>query len=100
MHRYLRAWRKHFRLSLETVAAKIAITHTTLGRWERGIVPLTTENLQSLARVYGITESQIQAPPDEAVMVARLDRLQGVARDMTDEQIENWLHMGELLTRK
>jgi transcriptional regulator with XRE-family HTH domain len=49
---FLREWRNHRDLSLESVAAQIGMTHGNLSRIERGRQPYDEELLDGLAKVY------------------------------------------------
>ena len=100
MHRYLLAWRKFRGLSQERVASMLGVRHTTIGRWEKGTMRLSTEDLQSLSRVYGATVSQLQAQPEAAAMVGRLDKVQAIIEHMSEDDLNHWLAIGERLNRK
>ena len=95
MHTNLRAWRKYRRLSQERVGNILKVTHTTVGRWESGRVPLTTEDLANLARIYGATIGQLLAPPEMAAMVSKLERAQQVLQAFDTDGGEQWLALGE-----
>jgi transcriptional regulator with XRE-family HTH domain len=79
------------------VGERLGVAHTTIGRWEKGEVPVTVEVLEKLAEVYGITRSQIEHSPDSADMVAFLDRAQHIIEGMPSEDLERWLQIGESL---
>ena len=97
MHQHLRAWRKFRKLSQPAVGERLGVTHTTIGRWENGKVPITTRDLERLAEVYGITRSQIEHPPAAADMVAFLDRAQHIVSALPPDDLERWLQVGEAL---
>jgi len=50
---FIREWRKHRRLSLEVLSERIGITHGTLSRIERGLLPYGQQQLEDLARELG-----------------------------------------------
>lgn len=100
MHTHLRAWRKTKNLSLPAVAERLGVAHTTVGRWERGEVPLTTRDLEDLATIYGITRRQLEFSPTAAEMIAFLDRAQHIIEDMPAVDLERWLAIGESLRLK
>lgn len=100
MWKYLRAWRKHRGMSQEQVANILKKRHSTISRWERGEMRLTTEDLQALATLYGATITQLQGPPDLARLTERLERAQAVLADLSDEDLDRWLAIGESLARK
>ena len=61
---------------------------------------LTTEDLESLAKIYRATTTQIQTAPDAAELVSRMDRAQKILTGLTHEDLERWLSIGESLARK
>lgn len=73
--------------------------HTTIGRWERGEMKLSTSDLQRLADVYGITVTQLISPPEAAELVILLDRAQNIFDSLSPEDRERWLQLGERLKR-
>ena len=99
MHQHLRAWRLFRGLSQEQVGNMLRKRHTTIGRWERDKMKLTTADLEALARVYGATVSQLTAPPATAELVKVLDRVQGIVDGMSPDVLERWLALGEDLKR-
>lgn len=99
MHTYLRAWREHRKISQVEVGARLGVSHTTIGRWETGKVPITTLDLERLAEVYGITRSQIEHSPELSDMVTFLDRAKEIIKDMPAEDLDRWLAIGESLRR-
>jgi transcriptional regulator with XRE-family HTH domain len=100
MWKYLRAWRKYRGYSQEQVANTMQKRHTTIGRWERGEMRITTEDLQALAALYGASIAQLQGPPDLARLTARMERAQAVLDNLSDEDLERWLALGESLARR
>src|ERR1700722_20138453 len=100
MWKHLKAWRLFRDLSQERVAAELGKRHTTIGRWERGEMKLSTEDLEALARIYGATVHQVQMPPEAAELVSRLDRAQSIMDSLNPTDLERWLALGESLVRK
>lgn len=79
-------WRTRRALTQRKVAAEMGIEHTTLGRLERGELPVTTEYLLTLARVLDchpveliIDASAVASDDTEAAVLQSL-------RGMTAEQ--------------
>ncbi|OAZ72403.1 hypothetical protein SRCM100623_00942 [Acetobacter pasteurianus] len=95
LHTYLKAWRKHKGLSQEQLGNILNVAHTTIGRWEKGTVPLTTADLERLAATYGISVRQLLMPPEDAKSVENLERAYKVMEGMSSSDIENWLSLGE-----
>ena len=99
MHKHLRAWRLYRNMTLEQVANIVGKKHTSVGRWERGVMKLTTDDLAELARIYQATPTQLMGPPETAGLVATLDRAQTIIEGMDREALEQWLSIGEKLRR-
>ncbi len=87
-------------MSLVTVGAALGVSHSTVSRWETGVVPLSAKELERLAQLYGITNRQLEYSPDNAEMIAFLDRAQHVVVALSDEDLRIWLTLGERLIRK
>ena len=99
MHKHLRAWRLLRGLSLEEVGAILHKRHSTISRWERGLMKLSTDDLEALAEIYGCTATQLAAPPAAANLVSTLDSLQQIACDMDPDILARWLQIGRDLKR-
>lgn len=50
---FIRQWRKHKKLTLEDLAARVGMTHGNLSRIERGLLPYSQRQLEDLARELG-----------------------------------------------
>jgi transcriptional regulator with XRE-family HTH domain len=100
MWTHLRAWREFRHLSQERVAEALGKRHTTIGRWERGQMKLSTADLEALASLYGATVHQLQMPPEAADLVARLDRAQAILAGLSKEDLDYWIGMGERLLNR
>lgn len=62
---YIRAWRLHRELTLQTLAAMTGMTHATLSRLERGLLPYSQRALEKLAAAIGVSPAAlIVTPPD------------------------------------
>lgn len=99
MHRYLRAWRNHRGLSQEQVGNILQKSYTTIGRWENGKVPLTSDDMSKLAKIYQVSLSQLQMPLEEAETVSRLERVQAIIEGMPEEALAHWLALGQALRK-
>lgn len=64
---YLREWRKHKGMSLEQASAAVGISHTTLGRIERGLVPYNQDLIENLALLYGVDPAELLRTDPERV---------------------------------
>lgn len=63
---FIRAWRQKRRLSLEKLADEIGMSHSNLGRIERGLVPLSDNHLSALAHALGLQTADIYRDPETA----------------------------------
>lgn len=90
---YLREWRKHRGLTLESLGEKVGVTHGALSQLERGEINYTQQTLEAIARALGCNAGElIMGPPDGPPMNRkkrpRLADLMDAARHLSDEQIE------------
>lgn len=99
VHKYLRAWRKHAGLSQEQLGNILGVDHTTVGRWERGRVPLTSEQFERLAHVFMATPAQLLADPMEADAVETLQEAYQIMQGMDSATLAQWLDIGRKLIR-
>lgn len=97
-HQYLRAWRLSKKLSLERVGAAIGVRHTTVGRWEKGQLPVTSADLEQLARVYGVPADRLLFDPADQSAAALATAREVISR-MEPEDVTEWLRLGDRLTR-
>lgn len=92
-HAFLRAWREHRGLSLQQVADALRVTHTTVGRWEKGQMKIREEVLHALAELYKVSPRQLRAPVEQAELVRRLDLVQDIISDMDEAAFEDLLRV-------
>jgi transcriptional regulator with XRE-family HTH domain len=100
MHKYLKAWRDHRNMTQEHVANKLNVTHTTVGRWERGDVKLSVKRLQELSELYHASVTQLQMPPEVEELVGLLDRAQSIIAKLDPADRERWIGIGESLSER
>jgi len=86
---FLRAWRKHRKLSRDEAADRIEIDGTTLGRIERGDVPYNQDFLERIALVYGCDPSDLlnidPLRPDPPRLV--YNRLRNAEKEVQDRAL-------------
>jgi len=63
--RNLRKYRKAAGLTQVEAAERLGIPHTNISRWERGINSISPENIEKVARVYGVDPGQFFENDDE-----------------------------------
>lgn len=56
---FLRAWREHCDLSQEELGARVGMSHSEIGRIERGEIPYNQRLLEDAAGVFGCTPAEI-----------------------------------------
>lgn len=83
-----------------TVGTALGVSHSTVSRWETGVVPLTSNELENLAKLYGISRRQLEHDPSAEEIIAFLDRAQNIIERMSKEDLERLIAIGESLSRK
>lgn len=80
---FLRQWRKHRGLTLETVGAEVGMTGPNLGRVEKGEIPYSQDLLEQLADLYGceIADLLVRDPTDPEGMWSIWDRAKPAQRN-------------------
>jgi transcriptional regulator with XRE-family HTH domain len=86
-------------LTLQSVATALGTTHTTILRYERGVMKPTVEVLRELARVYGCVPAELEFAPVERARGRRLHDAGELLREMDAEMADRWLELGRLLRR-
>ena len=75
MARRLRDARVRAGMTVREAAAKLAISHTLIVKYENGVVAPSFERLQSLAAIYHTSAAALLAERDEAIpLLALLDQ--------------------------
>lgn len=99
---YLRAWRESLHLSRSDVANKIGtradgktMDQATLAKWESGETGVRVQDLELLAKVYGVTPDRLFFEPGDADTPERMKRAFDILKAANPEQIERWLALGE-----
>jgi transcriptional regulator with XRE-family HTH domain len=97
LHKHLRLHRLARRLSLEHVANEIGVRQNTLSQWETGARGVDLEDLEKLARVYGIAPAALLMAPDENPKAEQMRTAADIAGRMDGETLTDWLRMGAKL---
>lgn len=82
---HLRAWRIHFDETLEGLAEKLRISHSTIQRWETGAIGVDDKQFAEIARVYGITLAELSEHPSERERMQKMDQVLQLVRDLDAE---------------
>ncbi len=102
---YLRAWREALHLSRPEVVNRLLmlpevsrpIDQATLAKWETGESGLKVEDLELLAKVYGVTPDRLFFPPGDAQTPELLGEAQSIIRSKDPEAVRAWLASGKYL---
>lgn len=97
MHEHLRAWREAVGLTQQQVANKVGTTHATVSRWESGVQAIPPKKFNELAAVYGATPAELLFPPADRTMAQRLHRAVEIIKNLNDQEVEQWLGLGQSL---
>lgn len=102
---HLRAWRDSLGLSRQTVVERIAaelrlpepIDQAALAKWEKGEVAVKVEDIEILAKIYGVDAPRLFFPPGDERTPALLKRAHDIIVNSSPEAVARWLAMGEIL---
>jgi transcriptional regulator with XRE-family HTH domain len=97
---FLRAWRKHSKLTLEHVANIIGVKTNTLSDKELGKRPVDTEELRKLAEIYQCEPWMLLAAPPDSGRLEQLVKTAKLLDALTDDQREAWIIIGTTLLPK
>lgn len=95
----LRAWRAHFGFTLEQVAERLGVSHSTVVRWETGENGVSDEVFAAIAAAYGITVAELSAPPADAGRARELHRLMEAMRRLDDANLATLAGLAEQLAK-
>ena len=104
---YLRAWRETLGLSRPAVVNKLLmlaeavapIDQATLAKWETGESRVTVEDLELLAKVYGVTADRLFFPPSDTATPALLKEAHSIITGRDPEAVKAWLASGQFLPK-
>lgn len=69
----LKAIRENAGFRQEDVAKKLRVRVSAVSNWERGVNGIASKYIRPLARMYGVTETEIRSA-SESAQTARADR--------------------------
>ncbi len=99
LHIHLRAHRKRARMSLEQVAAALGTVKSVMSEKERGLKPVTLDDLERLAVIYGTSPLALLLAPEDGPRAEAMRQAAEIARTRDDEATRNWLAMGRHLPK-
>lgn len=94
-HIHLRAHRKARGLTQEQVANILGVKNNTVSGWESGKRVLDLEDLEKLAKVYGVHPAALLMAPEDGPKADAMRRASDLARRMPEDASEEWLKVGE-----
>jgi len=106
--KYLRAWRESLNLSRDEVVNKIGTSasgaptsQATLAKWESGETGVRVQDLEVLAKIYGVTPDRLFFPPGDEKTPALMKRAYEILTNAEPDKVERWLSLGEdILSKK
>jgi transcriptional regulator with XRE-family HTH domain len=72
---HLRAWREYRNLTLERIANRLDVKHSTVLRWEKGNVRLEPSQVAALAAIYECTSEELAFRPEDRAKGQLMHRL-------------------------
>ncbi len=92
---HLKAWRKRAGLTQEQVADLLDVTHSTVGKWEKGLIAMPLDRLDDLARLYRAEHPwELLLPPDDREHAPKLAEAHAILRALPPEEAAAWLLIG------
>ncbi|GBQ23284.1 hypothetical protein AA103193_2360 [Tanticharoenia sakaeratensis NBRC 103193] len=76
------------------------VDQATIAKWESGETGVRVQDLELLARVYGVSADRLLFAPTDNETPERLKRAYTILSQSDPKAIEAWLAMGEALSRK
>jgi len=95
---HLAAWRTRAGWTLERVAEALGVNHDTVSQWERGVVSMSLDRLDELARLYRAEHPfELLLPPDEREHGPKLAEAVAILRALSVQDATAWLLIGRRL---
>jgi transcriptional regulator with XRE-family HTH domain len=100
---HLRAWREILSLSRSAVVAKMSdisentytLDQATLAKWETGETRVTVEDLDLLAKVYGVSPDRLFFAPGDRETPELLRQAHEIITSRDPEAVKRWLASGQ-----
>ena len=102
---YLRLWREALRISRPEVVNRLSmlpevsqpIDQATLAKWETGESAVRVEDLELLAKVYGVSADRLFFPPNDTLTPQLLGEAHRIITGKDPEAVKAWLASGKFL---
>lgn len=99
MHIYLRAWRKRRGLTLEALADLIGSRANTLSGWERGNRAVDLNDLNKLAKVYGVHPAALLMAPEDHDRTEKMRAAADLVARLPEDAAAAWLAIGRRMVK-
>jgi transcriptional regulator with XRE-family HTH domain len=87
-------------MTLQQVAGSLDISHTTLLRYEKGLVVPSDDTVRRLAEIYGCTPAELELDPKDRRKGQRVHLAIELAKSLPPEFVDQWLEIGRLMIEK
>jgi transcriptional regulator with XRE-family HTH domain len=102
---HLRRWREALRLSRPEVVNRLSmlpevsqpIDQATLAKWETGESAVRVEDIELLAKIYGVTADRLFFPPADTLTPQLLGEAHRIITGKDPEAVKAWLASGKFL---
>ena len=102
---HLRAWRVALGLSRPEVVNRMlmlpgvsrSIDQATLAKWETGESGVKVEDLELLAKIYGVSADRLFFPPGDSLTPELLGEAYSIIRGKDPEAVRAWIASGKFL---
>lgn len=105
---HLRAWRDSLGLSRQVVVDRMSeidpdagpVDQATLAKWEAGETAVRVEDLELLARIYGVTADRLFFAPGDKETPGRIRKAFDIITTADPDLLADWLRTGEGLRKR
>jgi len=94
---HLLAWRHTVGVTQEWLAEQVGRAHSAVQRWEAGRTGVDDTTFREIARIYGITDAELSAPPAEAEKAREMDRLLKRVQELDAASVRTLADLSEKL---
>jgi transcriptional regulator with XRE-family HTH domain len=96
----IKDWREQFGFSQTELGARIGLSYSAISVKEAGKQPFTVPEFLALAEVFGVDVCWLFALPPSPESILSRSRVKAVAEKMTEEQLNAWIMIGEVMEQK
>lgn len=96
---HLRAWRKYAGMTQEHIANIVGVKFNTVSGWETGKRAVDLEDLDKLAKIYGVHPAALLFAPPGGAEFEAIRQAVGVLEELNPEQAQLWLGVGAAMRK-